>query len=235
MGSNQFYNLCPESCNCPEGIFLMKAQTTAKKKRVSFFIRLLATSKTATRTVLSKNDYVSKHITSQGFLQIDYGCYSTVYGKRNVPYVYKVSRESISLQSDGWLTYLRRIGLNAENPFFPKVYEFELFAFKDCFGYTHYYYVAKVERLVKYGKANRSQRQKFYNSVGISDYSEIRYKYIEFARSRKVHPHVKEISRIFTNMFVKARTVTPDMHHNNVMLRKVQGSNYEIVMNDPAC
>lgn len=164
--------------------------------------------------------------------QLGSGAFARVFGRPNFRYVVKVG-----CGYDKYLKYVAMVGLRNPNPYLPTIHSVERFKYKtdevDSYGRRlswddDFYYVIKMEKLVKWGKVPQRTRIKCLKKLGCSHLWEADDLKATKSSGRWEKEAIRLLNRLWSNYEIGA-----DVHQGNIMFRK-KGRGYQLVYTDPA-
>lgn len=138
-----------------------------------------------------------------GFKPVGFGCFSEVYGRPDLDYVYKVS--VLDRMDDGWLKYANLVLEKFQgNPHAPKIMKLKTFK---------YFYVAKMEKLeFTVSESNDIELAKFFEQVAVALHKNpSNYDTWEFEKNNLV------LAELMTG--IRLMFETCDFHDDNAMVR----------------
>lgn len=164
---------------------------------------------------LSVGEY-EQHLREQGYTRISFGAFANVFARKNGKEVVKVGND---VNSDGYLQFLRLVGLRSENPHLPYIRSLQIFDNDPGNPYSVPYYVVRMERLEEHAGMYSLALREF----GIHDISELQEPLNLTARTREA----LEVKGILAQLFT---THVQDIKSSNVMFR-----GNTLVVTDPVC
>ena len=161
----------------------------------------------------------------KGFKKLGEGLFATVYGKGNT--VVKVIHDS----DEPYIRFLQKIGIESENPYFPKIHK--VVKFVD--GRGQHYTAVFMEKLLEYNAANGLTQRLSLKALGAVSPEDLQYAEWDAAinpagYARRIaatkDKHAKECLKVLRD--IRAN----DTHEGNIMFRQV-GKKMQLVITDP--
>lgn len=154
-----------------------------------------------------------KKLRKQGHREIGCGAFAYVFAKPKSNRCIKVGN-----RYDEYLEYVQFVGLNSDNPFFPKIYSVKI--------YREGFYAVEMERLRPYSKVGDKHRNLAFKRLGIKWLDDLECPNQMKAKSK----HATHVKRVLQTVF---RGNQPDIHTGNVMWRKFGINQHQLVITDP--
>lgn len=163
-------------------------------------------------------------IQSAGYVRLSFGAFAMVYAHPDKPNeVLKMGEAN----SDGYLQFVSRVGLNSRNPHFPRITSVELFDNEPTNPCAVPYYVVRMEKLNVF---TRQHEEACYEQVGINSLCDLG----EFGLVN-YQPVSTKMEKVKHTLKMLYRTHVCDMKSSNVMVRHTQ-TGIDLVFTDPvAC
>lgn len=191
-------------------------------------------------TSLSRTEY-SRRLRERGAKFLGAGAYSTVYQHpTKKTRVMKVGKPDDLLTEDGYYAFVKRVvQLHKRNPFLPRVHSIKVFKRalrNDAFNRSHeYYYVVELEKLVKFKKIKRKDRNSWYIH-NIGSISGDRKEWDELSLYTHPRPSIRNKALKQANKVIKRISkggkFFHDVHNGNFMWR-IRSTGTHVVFVDP--
>lgn len=170
-----------------------------------------------TKSPRSSKRHVTYLKAQRGMRLLGRGAFARVYGRPNHRRVVKIGETW-----DRYLKYVKRVGLNNDNPHFPKLHDIQINRHKD-----KDYYVIEMEKLIKWGKVPKEVRDRALKKFGVSNIYDLNYARIANIVGEAAKDAIRTIRKIWYSGGSR------DMHSGNVMFRK-KGRGFQLVLIDPS-
>lgn len=146
----------------------------------------------------------------RGYRRIGWGAFASTYARNNEPEVIKVGND---VNADGYLQFLRFVGLRSSNPHLPYVRSIEIFDNAPGDPYSVPYYVVRMERLDESHTLTAEPRLRLaVEMAGLEDLFDLASPGDITAKTRAM----LYVKGMLCELF---RTHAADIKHTNVMLR----------------
>ncbi len=153
----------------------------------------------------------------RGMQLLGAGAFARVYGRANHRRVVKIGETW-----DSYLKYVKMIGLQSDNPYFPRIHDVKINRHEN-----RDYYVIEMEKLIKWGNVPKKVRDAALEKLGARDLWDANYLRIKEAAGELEREAIKLLQKLWY------RGTSRDVHRGNVMFRK-RGRGYQLVFTDPA-
>ncbi len=167
----------------------------------------------------------------RGMRKIGEGAFAEVFSR---PHSHRVIKFGVSWVTwDSYLLkYVKKVGLNNTNPYFPRIYDVQIYthtsnAFKTD---TAYYYLVEMEKLIPWKKVPARTRDRLMKKLGCKDIYDLERPKKLKTSSKQAHKAVDILRQLFRHN----NNTSTDIHTENIMFRRV-GSRYQLVYTDPIC
>lgn len=162
-------------------------------------------------TSLTRKKFVSKmqYISSGGYAEVFHG--------ENHDEVIKVGHST----RDAYLAYVKAVGVNAQNPFFPKIKSINIRSNRG-----RRFYVARMERLYNDVEITDAQHRNALKKLMVNQVTDILSQKWSNLVDSKGNQYHKELRDTLDVLFKKYMT---DIHDGNIMYRKTAEGYYPVV------
>lgn len=162
------------------------------------------------KTEMSVGEYAN-YLIKSGFEKIGFGAFGAVYAAPNDDMVVKVGR----LNEDGYLTFVRAIGLESANSHFPRIYDVQVFDPDPTNPQSVPYYTVMMERLEANPQGGYEVMDKALEDMGVKDLMDLSYR-LQFVDKSK--PETAEVVEVLDYLYTE-KNLTADVSWKNVMWR----------------
>lgn len=168
-----------------------------------------------------------------GYKLLGFGAFARVYHREGEDEIIKVGNDA---NADGYLQFVRHVGLRSKNPHFPQITSVEIFDNEPGDPYSCIYYVVRMEKLEerpwvrKHFTDHYDRREmilrRAYQEMGIEDLYEIATP----CQLSKLTPRSAAMHEVKETLLALYKTHFYDLKFGNVLFRDTT-----LVITDPVC
>lgn len=159
------------------------------------------------KTRLCDYDY-SRRLLRNGYKSLGFGSFGEVFGRENGQDVIKVG----CVNSDGYIPFLRYVGMRSSNPHLPYIKKLEIFDTDPASPYSNPYYVVRMERLSGIADLARDSLTASYDEMGITDLNDL-------AEPQNLTPKTRAMVYIKRMLIELYEQYAQDIKFGNVLFR----------------